>query len=388
MNFADLEFLTSDAGGRLLERLAQEDLSEANTLALVTQLRRDYDADQARAALALAQARRKAQAKFGPDAARMIFTAEALEQASDPLISAYRAQVADGLGVVDACCGIGADSLALARAGGDVLGLDRDPLRVAIARLNAAALNLPAQFEVADVTAGLPPADMAFFDPARRDEQGKRIFHVEQYQPPLSTIRRWDTPRIMVKLSPGVDLTELDGYGGGVEFISVSGDLKEALLWLGFERAHRQATLIHGADIFTWPEPAVMPDVPLEAPRGWLVEPDPALLRAGLVQAAAAAFDGTLLDETIAYFTTRSRPDSPWLRAWEMLDWMPFHLKRLRAYLRDREVGRITVKKRGVAMTPEELTGRLKLRGDESRTLVLTRFQAQPIVIICADITG
>lgn len=388
MNRADLDFLASEAGRRLLERLAQEDLSDTNTLTLLTQLRKDYAADQARAALGLAQVRLKAQAKFGADAARMYFTAEALEQASDPLISAYRAQAADGLRVVDAGCGIGADSLALARAGGDVLGLDRDPLRVDMARLNAKALNIPARFEVADVTDGLPPTDMAFFDPARRDERGKRLFHVEQYQPPLSIIRQWGTPRIAVKLSPGVDLDELVGYSGGVEFISVRGDLKEAVLWMGFERPRRQATLIDDGVIMCWPEPATLPDVPVAVPRGWLAEPDPALLRAGLVQAAAAEWQGALLDETIAYFTTQVRPESPWLRAWEILDWMPLHLKRLRAYLRERRVGRVTVKKRGAAITPEELTGKLKLRGDEARTVVLTRFQAQPIAIICADITG
>src|SRR5690606_32493900 len=173
-----------------------------------------------------------AEAKFGAAAGRMFFTAEALEQASDPQISRYRAQAAAGLRVVDAGCGIGADSLALARAGGDVLGLDNDALRVALARLNAAALEVAVRFEVADVRDSLPDADFAFFGPARRDVQGRRLHHVEQYQPPLSIIHRWSVPRIAVKLSPGVDLAELAGYPGGVEFISVAGDLKEAVLWL------------------------------------------------------------------------------------------------------------------------------------------------------------
>jgi SAM-dependent methyltransferase len=388
MQLADLDFLTSDTGVRLLERLAEEDLSDASTLPLLTRLRRDYTADQARAALTLALLRRKAEAKFGADAGRMYFTVEALEQASDPQISRYRAQAAAGLRVVDAGCGIGADSLALARAGGDVLGLDNDALRVALARLNAVALGVAARFEVGDVRHGLPDADFAFFDPARRDDQGRRMHHVEQYLPPLSVIRRWSVPRIVVKLSPGVDLAELAGYRGGVEFISVAGDLKEAVLWLGLDRPTRQATLIAGGSVHTWPEPEIMPDVPVAEPRGWLVEPDPALLRAGLVQAATAVWGGALLDATIAYFTTETRPDSPWLRAWEILDWMPFNLKRLRAYLRQRGVGQVTVKKRGVAISPEELSARLKLKGDGSCTLVLTRYRAQPIAIVCADFTA
>jgi SAM-dependent methyltransferase len=384
---SNLDFLTSDVGAQLLQRLATEAVAESNTLALLTRLRRDYDGDQVRAALTLAQLRRRAEAKFGADAARMYFTADALEQASDPRISRYRGQAA-GLRVVDAGCGIGADSLAMARAGGDVLGLDSDPVRVAMARLNAAALDLPARFEVADVREGLPPADFAFFDPARRETDGRRIFHVEDYQPPLSIVRSWDVPRIVVKLSPGVNLDELHRYDGSVEFISVEGDLKEAVLWLEFERPALQATLIVGDAVHIWPQPETMPDAPIAEPRGWLVEPDPALLRAGLVQDVACKFDGALLDETIAYFTTRTKVGSPWLRGWQILDWMPFHLKRLRAYLRQRNIGRVTVKKRGAALTPEELAMRLKLRGEGSCTLALTRYRGQPIVIICADYEG
>jgi SAM-dependent methyltransferase len=388
ITLADLDFLTSDSGARLLARLAGEDLSDANTLALLTALRRDYSADQARAALTLAQLRRKAENKFGPEAQRMFFTAAALEQASDPRISRWRAQTAAGLRAVDAGCGIGTDTLALAAVGADALGLDNDPLRVALAWLNAAACDVVARFEVADVREGIPLADFVFFDPARRSEDGRRQFHVEQYEPPLSVVRRWSAPRIGVKLSPGVNLEELVDYGGGVEFISVGGDLKEAVLWLGDGRPPRQATLIADNQIYTWPEPEVMPVVPLAAPGAWLVEPDAALLRAGLVQAVAAELGGALLDETIAYFTTETAPVSPWVRSWPIIDWMPFQLKRLRAYLRARGIGRVTVKKRGVALTPEELIAGLKLQGAEACTLVLTRYQAKPIVIVCAGFTG
>jgi hypothetical protein len=126
-------------------------------------------------------------------------------------------------------------------------------------------------------------------------------------------------------------------------------------------------------------------DASLSEPHSWLVEPDPALLRAGLVQDVAAHFNGSLLDETIAYFTTDQKPNSPWLRSWAVLDWMPFNLKRLRTYLRDHRVGNVTVKKRGTAVTPETLIPQLKLKGDESRVLVLTRFKGQQIVMICTE---
>jgi SAM-dependent methyltransferase len=385
----DLDFLASPAGEHLLVRLAGEDLSDANTLALLTALRKDHDARQAGAVLTMARLRRRAVEKFGPQAARMFFTEDGLQQASSPAVSAYRAQTLRQGRTLDVCCGIGTDSLALARAGHTVTGLDLDPVRIAIARHNAAVTDLDrADFQVADVCAGIPSGfDAIFYDPARRDAGGRRIYDVERYIPPLSLARSWQAAEILVKLSPGVDLAQLSWYGGVVEFVSVDGELKEALLWLnGADHARLCATLLHDGQAHHWQsgdDDAAM--VGLSEPLGWLAEPDPAVIRAGLVGAAARRHNGYLLDETIAYFTTDDRPVSPWLRSWRVLDWMPFHLKKLRAYLRQRGIGQVTVKKRGSPLTPEELISRLKLKGDGSCTLVLTRCQGRPIVVICDD---
>ncbi len=174
---------------------------------------------------------------------------------------------------------------------------------------------------------------------------------------------------------------------GRVEFISVNGDLKEAVLWCDGSTKTLTATLLINDAVYKWETSAELnsTDTLLSEPRHWLVEPDPALLRAGLVQNVAAQFNGSLLDETIAYFTTDQKPVSPWLRSWSVLDWMPFNLKHLRNYLREHQVGQLTVKKRGTAITPETLIPQLKLKGDESRVLVLTRLRGQQIVMICAD---
>jgi hypothetical protein len=99
----------------------------------------------------------------------------------------------------------------------------------------------------------------------------------------------------------------------------------------------------------------------------------------------ALELGGAQLDPEIAYITTDEKPDSLWVRAWEILDWMPFNVKKLRAYLREQGVGTVTVKKRGTAVTPEELIAKLKLNGSGSRTIVLTRCQGEHIMIICRD---
>lgn len=397
MKHADLDFLTSPSGAQVLADLADADLSDAATLPLLTRLRKTLAPEQAGAAVEQAKLRRKAVAKFGAAAAVMLFTRDGLEQASDPAIRRHRAAAARDIGrIIDACCGIGSDALAFAAedrgAATTVLGLDLDPLRVDIARYNAAALGITgAWFEVADVTHPLPEAaDLVFFDPARRDDTGKRLHHVERYLPPLSTITRWDAPRIWAKLSPAVELDDVRGYGGVLAFHSVDGDLKEAVLHCGDGAATGQPgiateAVLHDADgshVWAWTDPP--PEMPERAPQGWLLEPDASLLRAGYVRQLAAQLGAAQIDPTIAYLTMDSAPDTRWARAWRIHDWMPFNLKRLKAYLRERGIGRVTVKKRGHAMTPEQLLAALKPDGSgDERVVVLTRVLGQPAVVIC-----
>lgn len=407
MNLDQLAFLASDAGAAALARLAAADLADAHTLSLLMALRKHYRPEQASALLELARLRRKAVDKFGADAARLYLTRDALEQASDPLARRYRAvqfpPPPGGL-LVDLCCGVGADALAFAQAhpGARVLGLDLDPVRVAMARLNADALGLTnARFEVADVRDFAPPpgAALLFYDPARRDTQGKRIYDVERYQPPLSAARGWAAAGlpVLAKLSPGVDPAQLAPYlaahPGWLAFISVGGDLKEALLCLNLpaptpaEHPYQAVLLTTDDDARHYTRRAD-PPLRIAEPRGWLCEPDAAIIRAGLVRDLAAALDGAQLDESIAYFTTETLPTAAlaagWVRAWRVLDWLPFNLRKLRAYLREHSVGQVTVKKRGSPLEPDALIAQLKLSGEgEDRVLILTQMLGKPIVVIC-----
>ena len=103
------------------------------------------------------------------------------------------------------------------------------------------------------------------------------------------------------------------------------------------------------------------------------------------MQDVAAALNGTMLDPTIAYLCTDTLPQTPWVRTWRVHDWMPFNLKKLRAHLREYNIGRVTVKKRGFPMTPEELQSALKLKGKAACTLVCTRYNGDPVVLICDE---
>ena len=120
----------------------------------------------------------------------------------------------------------------------------------------------------------------------------------------------------------------------------------------------------------------------LSAPLRYIYEPDPAILRAGLVRPLSQQLNAAQLDEDIAYLTSDRYQPTHFARAWEIETWLPFNLKHLRDFLRQRKVGRVTVKKRGSPLEPEALIRDLRLKGDQERVIFLTHFMGKPIVIL------
>ncbi len=306
----------------------------------------------------------------------MYFTPDGLEQSTRAPVARHRAArvaLAGPDSVLDAGCGIGGDLVALARAGLTVAGVDRDPLRVEVARANLAALGLGGAVEVADVTAlGLDGFAMVFADPARRTERG-RVFDVEGWSPPWPFVTGLLTRPSCVKVAPGIP-HHLVPDGVEAEWVSDRGEVKEAALWSPhLAAARRRATVIRGGGLATLTDEDDPGAAEVRPVGGYLYEPDGAVVRAGLVTAVAAGVDGGLVDEHIAYVTGDAPYTTPFARSYEVLEEVPFHERQLRAALRERGIGRLTIKKRGVDAVPEDLRRRLSLRGDAEGTLVLTR---------------
>ncbi len=395
MLLPEFQSLLTPAGEQALRSAASLQPIEAGFLAGFDALSRRYPPSLARAALEIAILRREAEAKF-PQAGRMYFTRPALEQASSHAVAAYRAQRFAGFDrLLDLGCSVGCDTLALA-ASAPTTGIDNDGLRLAMARANLQALapGGRAGFIQADLLDPLPlrlsPNTGLFFDPGRRKDE-RRIFSVRHYQPPLEIIRGWGAPRcaLGVKISPGVDLAELSGYEAEIEFISLRGELKEAVLWFGpLRTASPRATILPGPHTLASPPgPAELP-ARLSEPLAWLYEPDPAILRAGLVRLLAEHLDAAQLDPDIAYLTASQRVETPFARAWAVDAWFPFGIKRLRAELRQRGVSRVVVKKRGSPLQPEDLLRQLHLKRPPGeppveRVVFLTHLRGRPVVVLC-----
>jgi hypothetical protein len=394
VDLATFRQLISPLGQRALQEATGDQPEEQDFLRLYSRLSRAYPAELARAALEIAILRRQAMEKF-PLAERMYFTRPALEQATHHAVAAYRSRRFAGFEwLIDLGCSIGGDTLALAQLA-PTLGIDLDALRLAMARENLAAAGLEerARFVQADLQAPLPlqPGGNigVFFDPARRGAE-RRVFSTLDYQPPLSIIEAWLArfPALGVKISPGVKLEELVTYPAEIEFISYQGELKEAALWFGpLKSAARRATVLPAGRTLAQAEADSAP-ARLSEPRAFLYEPDPAVSRAGLVRMLAEQIDACQLDADIAYLTGDQRIETPFARVWAVDAWLPFNLKRLREALRQRGVERVTVKKRGSPIQPQELIRWLRLprRAGASaveRVLFLTHLLGQPVVILC-----
>ncbi|MBK8903371.1 MAG: methyltransferase domain-containing protein [Anaerolineaceae bacterium] len=397
MTLDDLAFLLSNEGQRWLAELSETAVTPQTHLQIATWLRQKLPKTQAQAILETIVLRQHAAAKFSR-ASQMYFVRAALEQASAEVVAQHRARRFAALGcqhIADLGCGIGGDALALA-AQTEVTGVEWDPVRLAMAQENVRVYGHGSRFHPlqADLHSLTPLREMdaLFFDPARRDEHGRRFFSLAQYQPPLSLVDQWRAvvPETAVKISPGVDYAELP-EGAEVEFISLDGEMKEAVLWYG--RLHsgvaRRATLLPAGHTLTT---ADLPGeaIPSSPPQAYLYEPDGAVIRAHLVQALAAKLEANQIDESIAYLTAETAVATPFARCFAVEDAFPFQLKQLRHYLRERRVGSVTIKKRGSPLEPETLQRQLRLSGhkDMHRILFLTHVLGEPSVIVATAEMG
>ena len=390
MDLDAFRWLLTEPGQRLLTRAsaASEDPLEA-----AAELRREAAPEHVAAALTQATLRRRAEPKFGDLAGRMYFTPDGLEQATRWVVAEHRAArlaAARPDSVVDLGCGIGGDLVAIATTGITAAGVDLDPVRVEVARANLSALDLGGAVMVADArTLDVSPFSVVFADPARRSARG-RAFHVDDWTPPwpfVETLLRRDA---CVKTAPGIP-HDLVPPGVEAEWVSDHGEVKEAALWSGaLATTGRRATVIGDGGLATLtdedlpdedPSPGLSEDPDLPAAR-YLYEPDGAVIRAGLVQAVAAGVGGRLLDEHIAYVVADQAFRTPFGRSYRIVEELPHREKQLRAALRERGIGRLTIKKRGVTVVPDELRKRLALRGDAEGTIVLTRAAGKGVCLL------
>lgn len=413
MDIEDLTQLADPAGWALLAQLPPYD--EKQSLALGTALRQaGFAPGLVSAALTQSRLRARGATKFGDLAADMLFTPDGLEQATRLSVAArhaHRFRAAGCTVVADLGCGIGADALAMAGMDLGVVAVERDPATALVAAVNLRqfpearivrgdALD-PAV--LSDALAGTPagPADAVWADPARRTAAG-RVHRLEDYSPNPAAILELRTriPELGMKLGPGIAHRDLPADALAM-WVSAAGEVLEADLWFGDlapEGRGRGAVVVGKDGNATTLHEGGDPRSPISAaPTGavgndddvvdrFLFEPDGAIIRAGLVDQVAQRLEAHLLDPSIAYLTGPRLPADPdtarTVTSFRILDVMAYSLKRLRAYLRERQIGTLEIKKRGWDVDPARLRQQLALRGNAAATIILTRVAGHHRVLV------
>jgi SAM-dependent methyltransferase len=425
VDLTDLAFLDSSSGVEALgvaaayddaahARAAAGDAAAVDPLKAVTALRKalpHLDAAAASAVLTQVRLRRRARPRLGDLVDQLLLTDDGLEQATRTVVADQRARRYADAGathVADLGCGLGLDSAAFARAGLRVTAVERDPVVAALARRNLAALGhadlvTVTEGDLADehvLGAAVADADAAYADPARRDPatqrdgRSARVTDPESWSPPWSWVVALAArvPRTAAKVAPGVDHALVPPAGCGT-WTSVDGQLVEAeIAWPALTRDgfRRSAVVIRSGmavPSVEWSSVDLADEgAPSVGPVGaWLLEPDDAVIRSGLVSHVVSRVDGRLLDPRVAYVTTDTDVDiAPLAARFRVELSLPYDLDALRTALVAHGVGHVVVKKRAIGADPDDVRRRLRLpTAPGSAVVILTRIGDAPWAFVC-----
>jgi SAM-dependent methyltransferase len=363
---------------------------------VVSKLRgKGHSAELVATVLTQVKLRRRAKAKFGEFAQTMFFTEEGLEQASRLKVAAIHAGRFRNHGltrIADLGCGIGAESLAIASLDMEVTAFEIDEVTAALATYNLASFE-NVKVEQADVTTiNLDNFDGLFIDPARRDLKdsktniNKRKYDINDFSPSFDfVLEAARTKPTIVKLGPGLDHKDIPDDAEAV-WVSDDGDLVELTLYFGILRrpeVKRAALLLSPNGTFEiTSSDAERLDAPLGELGRYLYEPDASIIRSHLVGNLAISLGLNIFSNEIAYLSSDEEVHSPWLKGYEVLENLVFDRKKLKAYLREKNIGVLEIKKRGADITPEQLRRELDPKGTESATLIVTRVDGAHRVLI------
>jgi hypothetical protein len=377
-SLGDVAYLRSDAGVAALAEVSALPLTDR--IAAVGVVRRLVGEERAAAVLETVLLRRKAVGKLsGVD---WLFTADALQQASASIVARHRAARFAGLDVHDVTCSVGADLVEIARVARLAVGSDVDPVRLEMARHNGLAAGVAFGLARADALRPASRSGVVVADPARRDSAGRRAWKPADFAPPLDgLVEAYPGRPLAIKCAPGLDFA-LTPWADEVELVSLDGQVRESCLWRGLRTGVTRRATVLRSDGTQWTVTDAEPDeLPTRTPGEWIVDPDGAVVRAGLVRHYAARHGLWQLDERIAYLTGDTPP--PGVRAFRVLEHGPYTEKGLKAVLKRHDVGRLEILVRGLDVDPDALRRRLKPRGSAEASVVLTRIGRSPVAFLC-----
>jgi hypothetical protein len=350
-------------------------------LGLQKVLRSKFEDHLVRAALLITDLRKRGAAKFS-HAGVMWFDRVGLEQSTSEVVANYKAKRFSG-DVVDICSGIGGDSIAMARHA-SVTSIDRVEARGLCLKWNAEAYGVELVVESREGSPSDTEGKLVHIDPDRRAGVRGRSLRIDDLEPGPEFLRS-----VMQAARGGaIKLSSASNFRGHfddaeVELISSAGECKEATVWFGELQSEQslRATIVESGETITGDLSYDMAEV--AEPKQYIFDPDPALVRSGLLDHFALQNNLNRLDSEEEYLTADEVPDSLFVRGrFEITANLPNDGKSLRKYVRENNVGRIEIKSRRMAVDIEKLRRSLKLKGSESATAIVARLNGSARILV------
>ncbi|MCS5714821.1 class I SAM-dependent methyltransferase [Herbiconiux sp. CPCC 205716] len=381
MDSAELSLLLTTEGLRLVDSLPE--YSAADAVRQVAALRKaGHSPELVAVALTQSRLRQKARAKFGGFADRLLYTQAGLEQATRLQVAALHAGRFRDAGVrrvADLGCGLGADALAIAALGIPVLAVERDEVTAALAAYNLAAFPDVEVVHADAESVALDGVDAVYLDPARRTAgtgETSRLTRPDDYSPSVGfAFGLGERMPVGVKLGPGFDRAQIPG-SAEAQWVSVDGQLVEMGLWFGAlarSGVRRSALVVRDGGAAELTAAGDSDDAEVRPIGEFVYEPDGSIIRARLIGALAERLGAGMLSAGIAYLTADEVVETPFASAFRVRERLPASEAALKRALRERRIGTLEIKKRGIDVDPAALRTRLALKGPESATLILTR---------------
>ena len=347
--------------------------------------------------------------------------------------------------VHDLCCGMGGDSFYLPKEF-TAIGVDLDENRLAMYRYNSRVMRESGDFPADEIaknaentilgdvreiakqndSENAPPAqrkaDFFTIDPARRAIEGENQSDLRNLTPTFEEVIEISKHYKggMAKIPPGYPICEIP-RGTEILYIGQRTDCRECLVLFGklaqnpdhvravmvdknggtlaqwnFERDEKrearndseQSQYDHNYELEgrdrIYRTSSSESDLPLGGISKFIAEPAPVLLRSHLFGVVALAHDETthLISPGIAYVTSEKPLPSPAFASYEILESSDISTGAVRTMLKSHDIGKLTLKLRGVKVDPDQEIKRLKPKGKNTATLFYTRLDGEKIAIL------
>lgn len=395
----DYFWLVSADAQVLLEQCHESFRAKTNVLRIAKALRKQTSATRCALILELTQIRIKARRKF-PFADRMFFTRRGYEQSSSQLIAEYVARNFVHFDrVVDVCCGIGGDLMALAmrNSDGDVVGVDRDPLMCLFARHNLQCTS--AKGRVTVVESRFEDFDSRQFDAMHIDPDRRihgRTVQSNFFDPKIEDILARQRPSsIAVKMAPASPRPDQLAREAELEWIGTRRECKQQMIWLGPITSHpgcQTATTVEKDGTFqrlSMSSDEIDQTIVVAGEIGpYIFEPHPAVLAGNLADAVANPRRLARLAPGIAYLTGERPKSTALLSTFKVIKTLSLNVNKLIAELVRQDAGELEVKRRGVEKVVADQLLEKKFSGSRPLTVILSRHKNLGIALITKRIRG